>query len=315
MSVLATPLPKQVQRVRVLNRPAQSEGSLSCWLVLPCDMAVDRPPLVAIHGIRRDARAQAILLRTIAIEQGRPIIAPLFDETHWRKYQLAVLKKRADSALLTLMRELRDLGIWRTETFDLCGFSGGAQFAHRFTMLYPDLVSRLSVASAGWYTFPDTASFPYGLGLRRTDKRKPGIEPGIEWGPCIAGDLERFLKIPIQVFVGSQDALQDPNLRSGPDINRQQGNNRIERARNWAEALRTTAGSRGIESNISFTILDGCAHNFRRCVEVGRLDARIGGLSQDETGLPVELSAITPPTTFHVENCTGFGPKEMDATL
>lgn len=313
MSVLAPHLPEQVQRVRVLNRPAQSEGSLSCWLVLPGDMAADRPPLVAIHGIRRDARAQAILLRTIAIEQRRPIIAPLFDETHWRKYQLAVLKKRADSALLTLMRELRDLGIWRTDTFDLSGFSGGAQFAHRFAMLYPDLVSRLSVASAGWYTFPDAAPFPYGLGPRRSGKRKPGIEPRIEWGSCIAGDFERFLKIPIQVFVGSEDSLQDMNLRSGPDIDRQQGNNRIERAHNWAEALRIAARSRGIEPDISFTILHGCAHNFRRCVEIGRLDARIGGLHRDETGFPVEFSTMTPPVTQYVED--GLGLREMDATL
>lgn len=264
---------RKSQNLQFVNRPGR--GDLSCWLALPGEIIPSRPPLVAVHGIRRDARAQAVLLRTIAVQQRRPVIAPLFDEEEWRTYQLVVLKKRADLALISLMAELREDGLWQTDTFDLCGFSGGAQFAHRFAMLFPHLVSSLSVASAGWYTFPDDAPFPYGLGTRPKKRAKEVVD----WGPSIEAGLKKFLTLPIQVFVGSLDCLQDANVRSGPEINRQQGTNRVERGRNWVEAVRDYARERGLASDITFKLLEGCPHNFRKCVEDRRLDRLIGRLS------------------------------------
>lgn len=277
----SAPTPGAAQRVLVLSRPARETDSLSCWLALPRDISPDLPPLVAVHGIRRDARAQAMLLRSIAAEQGRPVIAPLFDEEHWRKYQLVVRNRRADLALLALMEELREAGIWRTDSFHLSGFSGGAQFAHRFAMLHPHLLSQLSVASAGWYTFPDQEPFPYGFAPR--PKRKN------DWGPRFEAGLQALLRIPIRVFVGSRDHLQDANLRIGPEINRQQGENRIERARRWTDALQRCARSRDLIPDITFTQLDDCPHDFRKCVEIGGLDRLIGRLSPGigPTALPI----------------------------
>ena len=51
----------------------------------------------------------------------------------------------------------RPLSAWRADfgRVDLVGFSGGAQFAHRFAMLYPGCVRRVVVAAAGWYTYID----------------------------------------------------------------------------------------------------------------------------------------------------------------
>jgi len=268
---------RKPQSLRLLNRPGRTPGGLSCWLALPGKIDPTMPPLVAVHGIRRDARAQAVLLQTIAIEQNRPVIAPLFDEDQWRKYQLVVLKKRADLALISLMAELREEGLWQTDTFDLSGFSGGAQFAHRFAMLFPHLVSSLSVASAGWYTFPDDAPFPYGLGTRPKKRAKEVVD----WGPSIEAGLKKFLSMPIQVFVGSLDCHQDANVRSGPEIDRQQGLNRVERGRRWADAVRDYATERDIACDISFALLEGCPHNFRRCVEDRQLDRLIGRLSAD----------------------------------
>lgn len=252
---------------RLQRRGAKARGDLSCWLALPREISSDAPPLVAVHGIRRGAKDQAKHFAARAAALGRPVIAPLFSAEAWPRYQQVVHKERADLALLALMTELRLAGIWRTRSFELFGYSGGAQFAHRFAMLYPHLVERLTVASAGWYTFPDTAAFPYGLAAR------PGRADN--WGPCLAAGLDGFLGIPIQVCVGAKDRVPDPNTRSGPEIDRQQGADRVTRAGRWAAALRQTAGARGITARVDFAVLPGCGHDFRDCIRHGGLDALV----------------------------------------
>ena len=248
----------------IFARMPTAPGGLFCWLVRPPTAGEDAVPVVAIHGIRRRAHDQAAMLASRAAALGRPIIAPLFDETNWPKYQQAVRRGRADLALLTLLSDLRAEGFWSGGRFDLSGFSGGAQFAHRFAMLYPDMVRRLTVCSPGWLTFPDSAPFPYGLG------NKPNRST--DWGAEMEAGLDRFLGIPMTVVVGAKDCEPDPNTRQGEDLNRQQGNNRLERATRWTYAMRTEAHRRHIAAQIDLKILPRCGHSFRRCVRRGGLD-------------------------------------------
>ncbi len=264
----------------LVRRPRSGRTGLKCWLAMPSTLAADASPLVAIHGIRRRAPQQAELFAARAAAAGRPVIAPLFDETRWPRYQQVVRKQRADLALLALMNDLRLSGIWQTRHFELFGYSGGGQFAHRFAMLYPHLVTRLTVSSAGWYTFPDDSVFPYGLQARR------GL--GDDWGPRMAAGLNRFLRLPIQVCVGSEDCVQDPNTRSGAVIERQQGPDRLTRAGNWVAALRASATARGITPDIGLAVLPNCGHDFRSCVERGGLDRIV--LPAPEAG-PVSAGA------------------------
>ncbi|NIA72423.1 hypothetical protein HBA54_27930 [Pelagibius litoralis] len=263
------------------RRSAKGRGALGCWLALPGEMAADATPLVAVHGIQRRARDQARFFGERAAALGRPVIAPLFDENHWPHYQQVVRKKRADLALLALMMELRLAGVWKTRKFDLAGYSGGAQFAHRFAMLYPQLVSRLTVASAGWYTFPDKATYPYGLSAR------PGRSD--DWGPRLAAGLDQFLRIPVQVCVGADDNIQDPNTRSGPEIDRQQGKDRVTRGIHWAESLREAAEARGLTPAVEFDLLSDCGHDFRACVQRGGLDRLV--LPSSETAPAITAKA------------------------
>ena len=257
--------PEMARDFTLLRRSAKDGGALACWLALPHRISSEASPLVAVHGIRRGARDQAELFAARAAAQGRPVIAPLFDEENWPRYQQVVRKKRADLALLALLAELRLADIWRTPSFDLAGFSGGAQFAHRFAMLYPELVARLTVASSGWFTFPDDRRFPYGLAAR------PGRAD--EWGPRLAAGLDRFLGLPIQVCVGAEDNVTDINTRSGPKIDRQQGKDRVTRAKRWAMALRRVAQERGIAPLVRLAVLPECGHDFRACVLKGGLDS------------------------------------------
>lgn len=241
-----------------------AEAGLECWMTLPDRPSKAAPPLVAIHGIKRAARQQAALLGARAAAKGQVVVAPLFDEERWPRYQQAVKKGRADLALMKVIAALREEGIINDDAFELCGFSGGAQFSHRFAMLHPREVSRLTTASAGWYTFPDAAPFPYGFGAKDGWKR--------DWGGRMAHNLDDFLRIPINVAVGSKDSIADQNTRSRGDINEQQGRTRLARAANWAETLKSEASRRNITAGINFTILPGCGHDFHQCVEKGGLD-------------------------------------------
>lgn len=245
-------------------RPAFQPGSLACWLALPVRIVDDRPPLVAVHGIRRNARQQAELLAQRANAMGRPVIAPLFDRHEWPRYQQTVRRGRADLALIALMDTLTKQGIWRTSQFELSGFSGGAQFAHRFAMLHPKMVSRLVVVSAGWYTFPDAAPFPYGLSPR-CDRPDP-------WSAVSERTITRFLSIPTLVCVGADDNLRDRNLRSGDRIDAQQGEHRLIRGIRWTRALQRAAAMRDLPQRASFVALSACGHDFRQCVLRGGLD-------------------------------------------
>ncbi len=291
VSELLTSVPSET--FTLLYRPAKGKGALACWLAIPSNMSAGTSPLVAVHGIRRGAKQQAELLAPRAAARGRPIIAPLFDKVNWPAYQQVVRGKRADLALLDLMTDLRLAGTWQSRRFELCGYSGGAQFAHRFAMLYPQLVTRLTIASAGWYTFPDNAAFPYGL---KETTGKAG-----HWGPRIAAGLDQFLEIPIQVCVGEEDCVSDTNTRQSAEIDRQQGVDRVTRARRWSMALQQTASDRGVKAQIKLSVLHDCGHDFKDCVQYGGLDHLI--LPDDGEAAPehTQLHPSQPETALSAE--------------
>ena len=254
-----TPVNQVFGRVRLRVRTAPD--ALDCWIYQPVARDPGAAPLIAVHGIRRGAREQAELLAAQAEASGTTVIAPLFDLDRWPQYQKAVVRGRADKALLRLCDELRAEGIIQGHRFAICGFSGGAQFAHRFAMLHPKLVERLIVSSAGWYTFPDKATFPYGM---TPPQNRRAVDD-------MARNLEAFLQIPITITIGSRDNRRDANTRSGEAIDAQQGPVRFERAHRWADALKKRARQLGIAAKIETIVLDRCRHSFRRCVLRGGL--------------------------------------------
>ncbi len=257
-------LTPQTPSHRLVFRSGKGPGELDCWMALPHNIAPDMPPLIAVHGIRRGAKLQADLFGKRAAALGQPVIAPVFDKANWLGYQQAFLCGRADLALLDLVLALRNEGVVKTEKIDLFGFSGGAQFVHRFAMLHPDRVSHLSIASPGWYTFPDNAPYPYGLW--------PRPEHPDEWSYCLIAKLDRFLALPIRVCVGENDCVRDKNTRSGAAIDAQQGLNRLDRAKRWAETVHTTAIDMKVAPQITLHELKGCGHDFQTCVTKGELD-------------------------------------------
>lgn len=224
-----------------------------------------QPPVVVVHGIKREVEQMAQLMCHRAQEVQRTVILPHFDATHWKKYQRAACPKRADIALLNLMRSLTDAGRVSPGRFDLAGFSGGAQFSHRFAWMYPDLVGRLCLTAPGWWTFPEPeVAWPFGMGAAA---RRRGVE-----GLWLRANLRRFLDREIVVTVGSEDTKRDANLRKGAMIDALQGPTRVDRARNWVRAMRSAARGVGLHPKISFDLLAGCGHSFSTCVVQAQLD-------------------------------------------
>ncbi len=231
--------------------------------------AVDDPAsplLIAVHGISRNAEEHARAFHETARRRGWTVMAPLFDAARHPDYQrLGRRGHRADLALLAALADLEARRGRPVRRFVLFGFSGGAQFAHRFALAWPHLVDALFLAAAGWYTMPDPdLRYPYGIApCRRL--------------PDLVFRLEPFLRRPIRVFVGSEDTERDETVRTGTRIDTLQGTNRLERARRWCAALEEAARRRGLTVDLALHLLPSAGHDFAACVDParGRLVERI----------------------------------------
>ncbi|MDX5361974.1 MAG: hypothetical protein LPL00_10870 [Alphaproteobacteria bacterium] len=246
--------------------PAAAMRRLPYRLHIPARAVPGAAPLVAIHGISRNAGEHLRAYRALAESSGRILIAPRFrSPAHPRYQQLGTEERPADRALIGILDEVA-AGLARpARPVILIGFSGGAQFAHRFAMAHPERVAALGLGAAGWYTLPDAAlPYPFGLGggtSRAAEARE---------------NLDRFLSLPIHVHVGALDLARDDVFRSDPHLDAAQGATRVERAARWARAVEGAARSRGLASRVTFELLPGCAHDFTGCVKTGALPLRLG---------------------------------------
>lgn len=268
LTQLELPAAARSARFELRYRPARGRHELPCWIALPHAGHVGAAPILAIHGIGRGAEEMAVELGASAALAGRAVIAPVFAQRRWPAYQRVVMRGRADLALIRLLDALGEESGLAMRRFTLFGFSGGAQFAHRFAMLYPHRIERLVLASAGWYTMPDdAAAFPYGLA--------PECAPELAWGSRLAAGLGSFLRLETRVLVGEHDNVPDAVTRSAPELDARQGPDRLTRARRWSEAFAEAARARGIRPRIALDVMPGCGHDFLECVARGGLAQQI----------------------------------------
>lgn len=262
----------RIPPLRVFFRPGIGGIVPDAWILEPGTPS-DARPVVLVHGLYRNVEEMVGLLQGRAEDTRRTLILPHFDKAHWPRYQRAACDQRADWAMLTLLRALRSEGRIGQGPVDLSGFSGGAQFAHRFAWLYPDAVGRLCLAAPGWWTFPDAElPWPYGMGDRAGDGAGDAAGKGAVEGFWLRANLPRFFDREIVVRVGTDDTQRDENLRKGNAIDAQQGGNRALRAQRWVAHAAQAARAAGVTPDISFGVLQGCGHNLADCVRRGRLD-------------------------------------------
>ena len=222
------------------------------------------PTVVAVHGISRNQQEHARAFTAACINAGVALVVPRFSNSGYRGYQRLRPGKRglsSDQALLAVLEDLQQrVEVPAFGDLRIFGFSGGAQFAHRFALKHPGRVGRLALASAGFYTFPNAdVRYPYGLATRAKFGR---LDP-------------RGFLVPTKVFVGDRDTERDDDLRVGALVDRLQGRNRFERARRYVLAIRSLAGNAGLPPQCSLELLAGCDHEFGICVDRGKLVDRV----------------------------------------
>ena len=255
-----------LRRGRILHRTLRTDPSQQYLLYVPARAGRGAPILVTVHGISRNVEEHAGLFAPYAEEHDVVLVAPFFPEERNEGYQRlgkGRSGRRADLTLDAIVEEVARATGADGRRFRLFGFSGGAQFAHRYVLAHPERIIGAAIGAAGWYTFPDArTAYPYGLG--------PSSErTGLRFDPA------RFLRVPVTVFVGQQDIKGGESLRRNPQVDRQQGTTRLERARRWVAAMNRAARSRGLPPPASCQEVAGIEHSFRQFMTEGDLGERV----------------------------------------
>lgn len=214
--------------------------------------------LVAVHGVTRRVQEQLDTWRPVADALGLGLVTPHFDRQAFHGYQRLARnpgKEPADVSFVRLLDRLRRDGWIGDGPLFLFGFSGGAQFVHRWAMTHPNSWAALVVAAAGYYTFPDRMTpYPYGLAVRRASR---------------ALHVEAIVRKPVLVVVGEHDTERDRHLRRRMWLDAWQGRTRLERAQRWVEALHRVGRRCGLEPDVSLAQVAGAGHSFSACAESG----------------------------------------------
>ena len=246
----------------VLNRILGDATRQQYFLYVPQRGGANAPVFVTVHGISRNAREHAERFASFAERYGVVLIAPYFSHERFPDYQRLGRKgkgARADLALDSIVAEVGRLTGAQTGKLFLFGYSGGAQFVHRYALAHPERVAKVALGAAGWYTFPDpTVKYPKGIAQAKSL-------------PDITFDSARFLTIPTCVLVGERDVRQDVALNKSPAIAQQQGATRLERGGQWIAAMTRAAAAHGLDTPYTFHTLPRSRHSFTKSMGRGKM--------------------------------------------
>jgi poly(3-hydroxybutyrate) depolymerase len=241
----------------------------------PVREAPGAPIVVNVHGLSRNAAASIYPFLDEASRYGLSIVAPLFAKDTFGQYQQLIDKRsgvRSDLALLEMLSAAGDMCAADARRVLLFGFSGGAQFAQRFTLAYPNMVTSVALVAAGWYTMPGSRrAYPFGVG---SDTHAPALKL----------DVAGAARKPHHILVGELDTLRDASLRRSHGLDAHQGLTRIERAQTYFHAMSNIAEKdRGPAP--TFEILDGVGHDLVSTVRAADLPRRIFAHFAADAGL------------------------------
>jgi pimeloyl-ACP methyl ester carboxylesterase len=248
------PLPRGVP----FQRPCRADPRFSYGLYLPQvpDDAAAEAPLglvVAVHDSRRLPMECITGFMPFCDAHRHAVLAPLFPrdvqgigcEDGYKFLHEPGL--RYDQLLHTMMEELAGDLPCDGERFFLHGYSGGAQFAHRYLLLHPGRVRAATVGAPGGVTLIDDQA-DWWAGVRNMEAL---------FGRAL--DLAALRRVPLQLLVGEHDTETDEMKEQPPsrfwhsDAERL-GANRIDRL----QVLRRSLEAIGAKPR--FHIMPGLKH-------------------------------------------------------
>lgn len=230
--------------------------SWCCYMPSGYDPAGEKvhPLAVLVHGSLRDADILRDEFIDFAEEQQCVLLAPLFpagihDPEDLHNYKHLIYHGiRYDLILLDMIEELAARYRVRSDKVLMHGFSGGAQFAHRFLYLHPGRLRAVSIGAPGTVTLPDDSA-SWWVGVK-------GMEE-------IFGqrfDVEAMRRVAVQLVIGDAD-IETWDVTVGPKspfwmngIN-DSGDTRVERLHRLEKRLKAI----GIEPR--FDTVPGISHD------------------------------------------------------
>jgi pimeloyl-ACP methyl ester carboxylesterase len=209
----------------LMEKTSRSHPDQRFYLYLPkrYDGKTRLQLLVVVHGYLRRAKAYLRQFTDFADQHGYMILAPYYPPSqHFQQLGIGDDEGRADFQLLDLVDEVGRTYPVETATFDLFGFSAGAQFSHRFLYVHPDRLRAVVTASPGTITLPtDRYAWPSGI------QDLPKLAN-------VSFDLAAVKQGRLMLVVGKNDTGSE-NLNDSDEANRF-GETRLERVRTLHEA-------------------------------------------------------------------------------
>lgn len=152
------------------------------WLYVPdsCAGDVTCPVFVFVHGTGGGGQLFLKLWRGFADDEGFVLVCPTFP----LGYQ--TLDGDEDKKLIAILDEVGQRTTIAGKAF-VSGFSGGAQFAHRFAFAHPERTLAVAAHSAGWYDPPPRSArrVPFLVTVGLEDTRR------VEWARWFGRSLKR----------------------------------------------------------------------------------------------------------------------------
>lgn len=243
-------LPPGPSRIEIPER-SSATGILPLWLYRASGWVPGGRVIAVLHGAARDADRYRDVWAPLAETAQALLVCPDFTRAGYpgEAYNEGRVPG-PDPVFLALSRAVAaaraaagDVG---NRPFEAYGHSAGAQFLHRFLLLYgAPGAGRMVAANAGFYTMPTLdAAWPYGLG-----------------GVGDVAVLRSALTRPLTVLLGERDTDPNHRLLRRTSEAMAQGPHRFARGLAFFAAGRQAADSLGVRCAWTMVMVPGVAHS------------------------------------------------------
>lgn len=241
----------------------ENSNALSVFYYRPQGWTPEKPVVIAMHGVKRNAKEYRDGWKLSADKYNLLVICPELSEKKYpgvRYYNLGNITDSEDekgnlqprdkwifSVVNHVFTEVRARFGATSNTFTLFGHSAGSQFVHRAIFFSGDLAAgRIISANAGWYTLPDFAiDFPYGL----------------KNVPITKKDLAESFARPVTILLGESDVRANDKVLRHTSQADAQGLNRLARGENFYYTAEAKAKELGVPFNWKLVTVPGIGHD------------------------------------------------------